>query len=112
MDEDLETFPSFTQWLTVRQLGADHDSRWVPNAAALLVHGVSPQDAIPGAFLELARYGGTDVDAVIVNRKTVTGTIVAQLEAAWQWIEGNLVDEDWLGRGFEQLRPRSCLFLG
>lgn len=98
-DEDSETFPSFTQWLTVRQLGAEHDGRWVPNAAALLIHGISPQDAIPGAFLELARYGGTDVDAVIVNRKTVSGTVVAQLEAAWQWIEGNLVEEPVGERG-------------
>jgi ATP-dependent DNA helicase RecG len=58
-----------------------------------LGHGVSPQDAIPGAFLELVRYGGIDVDAVIINRKTVSGTIVSQLEATWQWLEEDLVDE-------------------
>lgn len=98
-DDEPETFPSFTQWLTARQLGAEQGGRWIPNAAALLVHGVSPQDSIPGAFLELVRYGGPDVDAVIVNRKTVSGTVVAQLEAAWQWLEGNLVDEPAGERG-------------
>lgn len=92
-DDDPESFPSFTHWLTVRQLGAEREGQWIPNAAALLVHGVSPQDAIPGAFLELVRYGGIDVDAMIVNRKTVSGTVVAQMEAAWLWLEGNLVDE-------------------
>ena len=93
VDDDPDTFPSFTQWLTSRQLGAERGGGWLPNAGALLVHGISPQDAIPGAFLELVRYGGTDVDAVIINRKTVSGTVIAQLEAAWQWLEGNLVDE-------------------
>lgn len=98
-DDDHETFPGFTQWLTSRQLGAERDGRWVPNAAALLVHGISPQDAIPGAFLELARYGGTDVDSVVVNRKMVSGAVVSQLVAAWQWLEGNLVDEPTGERG-------------
>lgn len=98
-DGDLDTFPSFTKWLTARQLGSERDGRWTPNAAALLVYGASPQDSIPGSYLELARYGGEDVDAVVVNRKTVTGTVLAQLEAAWQWIEGNLVSEPAGERG-------------
>jgi ATP-dependent DNA helicase RecG len=98
-DGDPDTFPSFTKWLTSRQLGTDRGGRWRPNAAAMLVHGISPQDVIPGAFLELVRYGGVDVDAVIVNRKTVSGTIIAQLEAAWLWLEGNLVDEPAGERG-------------
>jgi ATP-dependent DNA helicase RecG len=97
--DDDDTFPSFTQWLTSRQLGAVRGGRWHPNAAALLIHGVSPQDTVSGAFLELVRYGGIDVDAVIINRKTVSGTIISQLEAAWQWLEGNLVDEPTGERG-------------
>lgn len=98
-DDEQETFPSFTQWLTSKQLGTAQGDRWVPNAAALLVHGASPQDFIPGAYLELARYGGTDVDSVLVNRKTVSGDIVKQLEATWQWVEGNLVNEPAGDRG-------------
>lgn len=112
-DGDPDTFPSFTQWLTSRQLGAERGGRWIPNAAALLVHGISPQDAVHGAFLELVRYGGTDVDAVIINRKTVSGAVVAQLEATWQWLEGNLVhepaSEHRLGSEFSSKYPLDVL---
>jgi len=112
-DGDDDTFPSFTQWLTARQLGGEREGRWTPNAAALLVYGASPQDSIPGAYLELVRYAGNDVDAVVVNRKTVSGTIVAQLEATWQWIEGNLVSEPAGERGmvsaFEPTYPVDAL---
>jgi len=92
-DDDPETFPEFTAWLTAQQLGTERGGAWTPNAAAILVHGISPQNDIPGAFLELARYGGDDVDAVVINRKTVSGTITSQMEAAWQWMEANLVSE-------------------
>lgn len=98
-NNDPDAFPSFTQWLTSQRLGAESGGRWVPNAAALLVHGISPQDAIPGAFLELARYGGTDIDSVVVTRKMVYGTVASQLVATWQWLEGNLVDEPTGERG-------------
>jgi ATP-dependent DNA helicase RecG len=82
-DEDPETFPNLDAWLTQRQLGAPVAGDWKPNAAAVLVFGDSPQDLLPGAFVELVRYAGDDVEADVAERKTITGNLPDQLETLW-----------------------------
>ena len=91
-DEDPETFPQFEAWLVRQQLGSLADGRWCPNAAALLLHGVRPQDWLPGAWIDLVHYRGRDLDAPVVSRKRATGTLSEQLEAAWAWIEARIDD--------------------
>ncbi|MBA3547069.1 MAG: putative DNA binding domain-containing protein [Nannocystis sp.] len=83
LDGDPETFHSFEQWLTQKDLGAATPSGWTPNNAAMLVYGLSPQSFFPGAFVDIVRYGGTDWDAPILVRKTVQGALPDQLASAW-----------------------------
>ena len=63
-------------------MGRGSDADFCPTAAALLVYGKSPQDHLPGAVIELVRYAGVDVDSPVTLRKTITGTVPQQLEAA------------------------------
>ncbi|MHB1155608.1 MAG: AlbA family DNA-binding domain-containing protein, partial [Phycisphaerales bacterium] len=78
-NDDPATFPSYEKWLTQRQLGRTVNDRWIPNPAAILVHGISPQDYFPGATIEFVRYAGNDVDSVVSTRKTITGSLPSQL---------------------------------
>lgn len=80
--DDAESFPSLTRWLVQKNLGRGSDADFCPTAAALLVYGKSPQDHLPGAVIELVRYAGVDVDSPVTLRKTITGTVPQQLEAA------------------------------
>lgn len=64
-----ETFPSFEDWLTQRELGRTIANRWTPFAAAILLHGSNPQAPLPGALVELVRYGGRDGFTSIVVRR-------------------------------------------
>lgn len=87
-----ETFPDFAAWLTQLELGKPVQGTWTPCAAALLVHGMSPQTFFPGAIVEFARYGGPDVSAPITMRRTVTGSLPDQLDALWAVLAANLTD--------------------
>lgn len=86
-----EAFPSLSQWLVQKNLGQEQDGHFCPNSAALLVYGMSPQDYLPGATIELVRYAGIEVDAPVALRKTITGTIPHQLDAVWAQMDALLV---------------------
>jgi ATP-dependent DNA helicase RecG len=92
-DQDPETFPSLEAWLSNRRgLGAPVDGVWRPTAAAVLLHGKSPQDWLPGAVVEFVRYAGGDVDSAISARRTAAGTLPNQLEVLWAQIAAHLDD--------------------
>lgn len=83
-DGDDDTFPGLAEWLCQRELGRMSDAVFVPNAAAILLHGKSPQTFFPGARIELVRYAGEDADAPISFRQSLTGTAGAQIDGAWR----------------------------
>jgi len=83
IDAAPDTFPSFEEWLTQRQLGHVVDGRWHPNNAAILLFGRSPQSFIPGATVEFVRYGGTTIDAPVSARRVASGTLPDQLQVIW-----------------------------
>ena len=80
---DEELFPSLEAWLTQCQLGRSIGGVWRPNPAAVLLYGVSPQSLLPAAKIEFVRYKSMDVDGEVASRKTITGTLGDQLDAAW-----------------------------
>ncbi len=86
-DGDGDTFPPFTQWLCQRELGRIVGSTFVPNVAAILLHGKSPQTLFPGARIELVRYAGDDADAPVSFRQPMTGTVGAQIDTAWKLVQ-------------------------
>ncbi len=85
-------FPSFEQWLGQREIARRSGPAWVPTVAGLLMFGASPQAVLPGAFVEFVRYGGTDFDAHVVARKTITGALPDQLELVWAQLQAHVVD--------------------
>jgi ATP-dependent DNA helicase RecG len=89
---DPETFPDLEHWLRQRELIALRDDVWRPNAAAMLLFGLSPQSYVPGAYVEIAQYRGDDYDSDVVSRKTVTGTVPGQLDSVWQDIASRIVE--------------------
>lgn len=91
-DKDADTFPSFTEWLTQRELGRPVQEVWTPFAGAVLLYGRTPQTFVPSAFVEMVRYGGQDVDAQVVWRRTITGTLPDQLDTLWAQISAHLAD--------------------
>lgn len=90
-DGDVETFPALPQWLYQRELGKLAGSTFVPNAAAILLHGKSPQTFFPGARIELVRYTGEDADAIVSFRQPLTGTVGDQIDGVWKLIETQVV---------------------
>ncbi len=94
-------------------MGRFRDGIWYPNAAALLLHGKSPQDLFPGAKLELVRYGGLEHDAPVVARRTATGTLQDQLEVSWAWLRSHIEDRplrpDGIREGFVPSYPEEAL---
>lgn len=78
--EDPDSFPSLSRWLVQRGFGHEVQGAFVPNAAALLVYGTSPQRFFPGATIELVHYAESDVDSQVLFRKTIQGTVPEQLE--------------------------------
>jgi ATP-dependent DNA helicase RecG len=91
-DHDADTFPAFPKWLTGKDLGRAVAGRWMPNAAAILLFGVDPQFQFPGAKIEFARYAGTDIEAPVVARRTIPGTLGRQLDALWVQLDANLAN--------------------
>jgi ATP-dependent DNA helicase RecG len=98
-DHDPESFPELEAWLTRRDLGRIVHDAWVPNATAILLFGQNPQSFFPGAAIEFVRYGGTDVDAQVAARKTITGPLPDQLEAIWAQLTAHLVSVPASGEG-------------
>lgn len=98
-DGDAETFPPLPQWLYQQELGRPTGSAFVPNAAAILLHGKSPQTFFPGARVELVRYGGEDPDAPVSFRQSLTGTVGAQIDGAWRLIQTQVVHVPVHGEG-------------
>jgi len=89
-DADPTTFPPLQAWLVQRQFGRLVGGAFAPNATAILLHGKSPQDLLPAARIDLARYRGTDVDAPVLSRRICTGTLPDQLEMAWAWVAAQI----------------------
>lgn len=98
-DGDAETFPALPQWLYQQELGRWTGSAFVPNAAAILLHGKSPQTFFPGARIELVRYAGEDADAPVSFRQPLTGTIGAQIDGTWRLIQTQVVQVPVHGEG-------------
>ncbi len=95
MDSDPGSFPTMEQWLGAhRQLGQFRNGRWIPYVGAILTYGVSPQDYLPGAFLECARYAGILPDAPLLLRKTLTGPLSVQMERAWDFVTSQVVTRE------------------
>lgn len=92
LDGDPDTFHDFERWLTHQELGAPAAAGWTPNNATVLVHGLSPQSFFPGAIVDIVRYGGTDYDAPILLRKSLTGALPEQLRGAWTVLESLNMD--------------------
>lgn len=108
-DFDEDTFPGLEQWLTQRQLGRPIEGTWRPNAAALLLFGLSPQSWLPGAKVEFVRYAGEDIDSEVIARKTVTGTLADQLEGTWAQMTAHLAsipDDQTNGGIIERYLPQ------
>jgi ATP-dependent DNA helicase RecG len=89
-DADPATFPTFDAWLDQRQLGRVVMGVFVPNAAAVLLHGRSPQDLLPAASVDAVRYSGRDVAAPVASRRLCTGSLTDQLDVAWAWIASHV----------------------
>ena len=98
-DHDPDSFPDMESWLTRKDLGRPVQGVWTPNAAAILLFGENPQAFLPGAFIVFARYGGTDVDAPVAVRKTITGTLPDQLEGLWAQLNAHLASIPAAGQG-------------
>ena len=98
-DHDPDSFPDMESWLTRKDLGRPVQGVWTPNAAAILLFGENPQAFLPGAFIVFARYGGTDVDAPVAVRKTITGTLPDQLEWLWAQLNAHLASIPAAGQG-------------
>ncbi len=90
--DDSDVFPSFEAWLSQQQLGMSKDNIWVPNPAAILVFGKSPQDLFPGAKVVFVRYAGNDVDSAVIHSKNITGTLPQQLHALWEQLNAHNVN--------------------
>lgn len=90
-DDDPMSFPSLERWLVQRDLGRWTAGRFVPNTAALLLFGKDPQSRLPGAYVELVRYAGTDVDADVAHRLPARGTLPDQLDALWRHLKREIV---------------------
>jgi ATP-dependent DNA helicase RecG len=91
-DPQAETFPGFEDWLTQRELGRPVQGRWTPFAASVLLYGRNPQAFIPGAVVEMVRYGGADVDGPVVWRRTVTGALPDQLDTLWAQVSAHVAE--------------------
>lgn len=57
------------------------------------MHGVSPQSFVEGATIEMVRYGGTEIDAPVIDRRPATGTLPDQLEAAYAWLRRHITHQ-------------------
>ncbi len=90
-DADSDSFPDFEKWLVQRDLARMTDSGPRPTAAGILVYGADPQAQMPGAAIEFVRYAA-DLDSPVVARKTITGSLPAQLEALWVQLQANSTD--------------------
>jgi len=89
---DPDTFPPLEAWLGQRDITRRALGEWRPTPAGILVHGVDPQGHFPGAAIEFVRYAGTDFDAPVSARKTITGTVPDQLDAAWAQLQAHVAD--------------------
>jgi ATP-dependent DNA helicase RecG len=105
-DASADTFPAFEEWLKQRELGSYVGGAFRPNAAALLVYGREPQRFFPGARVEFVRYGGTEIDAPVLSRKTVGGPLPTQLQTLWEQLRAHNVDVPLAPAGIqESFRP-------
>ena len=53
--------------------------RAVPTNAGILVFGLDPLNFLPGAYVQVVRYGGASVSDDVVDQKQVTGSLATQL---------------------------------
>lgn len=112
-DDDSESFPALEHWLVQQDLGRWREGRFVPTATALLVFGKDPQARLPGAYVDLVRYAGTDVDATVAHRLLARGTVPNQLDALWQRLHHEILtvprDKRGIVEGFVEEYPFAAL---
>ncbi|MBI4820464.1 MAG: putative DNA binding domain-containing protein [Deltaproteobacteria bacterium] len=112
-DEDAGSFPSFGQWLVQQELGRQTAGDFAPNTTAVLLFGKSPQSFFPGAVVEVARYAGSDVDANVSFRHSVTGSLPDQLDALWKHMKSGVVavpkEKDGIREQFAEEYPLEAL---
>ncbi|MCB9876692.1 MAG: putative DNA binding domain-containing protein [Planctomycetes bacterium] len=101
MDDHSESFPSFESWLAQRQLGTILQIGFVPNATAILLFGKSPQDSLPGAWIDCVRYPGIDRDGVPISRRPLTGALRDQLDVGWTWLAAQNEDRPAADNGIQ-----------
>ncbi len=87
-----ESFPDFEAWLGQREILRRSRSGWAPTFAGLLVFGLSPDRYVPGAVVEFVRYAGQDFDSPVARRKTILGSIPAQLDTLWAQLESQVIE--------------------
>lgn len=113
VDGDPDTFLDFERWLRQRGLLVLVDGAWTLNNAAILTYGLSPQDFLPGAFIDITVYQGDDFDSPILARKTATGSLPAQLQTAWNFLESLNAETATEGEGlavtFEPIYPAAVV---
>lgn len=102
-DSDPSLFPALERWLeTRREAGGSRSGVFVPNAAAILVHGANTQSLFPGATIEFVRYGGSEIDAPVLLRKTITGTLPDQIDALDAQLRNQIVSTEMPAVGARQ----------
>jgi ATP-dependent DNA helicase RecG len=79
-------------WVTQLELGRPVQDVWTPYAGAILLHGQTPQGLVPGAVVEMVRYGGVEVSGPVVWRRTITGTLPDQLDTLWAQISAHVAE--------------------
>jgi ATP-dependent DNA helicase RecG len=105
-DDDPSTFPSFEAWLVRQDLGRFVDRRLEVNATAILMYGKDPQRRFPGAYIDLVRYAGVDLDGAPVDRLRATGTLPNQLEVMRRRLAIGIVERPTAKQGiFEGFEP-------
>lgn len=60
--------------------------RKVPTYAGLLLFGIDPRNYLPGAYVQIVRYGGADVTDPVVDQKEVGGNLVTQLRVLDEYL--------------------------
>ena len=76
--------------LTALGYGVGADSSWQPTMAGLLLFGRAPHRLLPQAQVKAARFRGSDLSGLIVDRAELGGPIPALVEAAAGFVARNM----------------------
>ncbi|MEB4590939.1 RNA-binding domain-containing protein [Candidatus Thiothrix sp. Deng01] len=62
-----------------------------PTVGGLLMFGINPTRYLPQAAIMFAHFNGTEIDAELIDRKEITGTLPNQVDAAVAVMKNNLL---------------------